>query len=338
MTGTTTKMGNVMKKLLIAAALLLPVAALAQAPAGRGAAPPPSAPGATTRAADGPAVVVSAEQIIQLAQHARATYAATNPKNPNIHETIIAGTPYTLSLEHRVGKANAAQHAGNAELMIVLEGTGVFTVGGAIVNPTTTGANTSGPEIANGTSRNVAKGDMMLVPENTPHQFLPEPGGPLILATVLVPRAGAWAAPAPGGRGAGAPKLFALAADTPPIVAAARTQLPTAARFFSGGTLLSMPPYRVGLELRSPKGVASVHKNNAEFMYVIEGEGIIETGGTMVNPRDTGANIDGDSQAGSTINRMKKGDFIFVPKGVPHLARTDGHFVLATMHVPGGEP
>ena len=31
---------------------------------------------------------------------------------------------------------------------------------------------------------------------------------------------------------------------------------------------------------------------------------------------------------------MKKGDFIFVPKGVPHLARTDGTFVLATLHVP----
>ena len=58
----------------------------------------------------------------------------------------------------------------------------------------------------------------------------------------------------------------------------------------------------------------------------------------MVNPRDTGANIDGDAQTGSTINRMKTGDFIFVPKGVPHLARTDGHFVLATMHVPGGTP
>ena len=104
-------------------------------------------------------------------------------------------------------------------------------------------------------------------------------------------------------------------------------------------TLISLAPYRIGLEVRSAKGIASVHKNNAEFMYVIDGEGIIETGGTVVNPRDTGANIDGDSQAGSTINRMKKGDFIFVPKGVPHLARTEGStFVLATMHVPGGEP
>ena len=114
--------------------------------------------------------------------------------------------------------------------------------------------------------------------------------------------------------------------------------LPTAARFFSGGTLISLPPYRVGLELRSPKGIASVHKNNAEFMWVLEGEGIIETGGTVVNPRETATSIDGDAQTGSTINRMKKGDFIFVPKGVPHLARSDGHFVLATMHVPGDAP
>jgi mannose-6-phosphate isomerase-like protein (cupin superfamily) len=127
-------------------------------------------------------------------------------------------------------------------------------------------------------------------------------------------------------------------ADIAPMVATARTQLPAAARFFAGGTLISLAPYRVGLELRSPKGIASVHKNNAEFMWVLEGEGIIETGGTVVNPRETATSIDGDSQTGSTINRMKKGDFIFVPKGVPHLARSEGTFVLATMHVPGDAP
>ena len=101
---------------------------------------------------------------------------------------------------------------------------------------------------------------------------------------------------------------------------------------------MALPPYRIGLELRSPKGIASVHKNNAEFMWVLEGEGVVETGGTVVNPRDTGANIDGDSISGAAIHRMKQGDFIFVPKGVPHLARSDGHFVLATMHVPGDAP
>ena len=70
-------------------------------------------------------------------------------------------------------------------------------------------------------------------------------------------------------------------------------------------------------------------------MFVLEGEGVIVAGGTVVNPKDLGANIDGDAIEGGTDIRMKKGDFIFVPKGVPHLAKSDGAFVLATLHVSG---
>jgi quercetin dioxygenase-like cupin family protein len=87
------------------------------------------------------------------------------------------------------------------------------------------------------------------------------------------------------------------------------------------------------LEYRSAKGIASVHKNDGEFMYVISGEGNIPTGGTVTNPKDTGANIDGDEMVGATDNKMKAGDFIFVPKGLPHKAVTDGTFVLMTLHV-----
>jgi len=350
-----------MKKLLLAATFLLPAAiALAQAPApapaapaaaaapaaGRGAAAQPTGPIATTRASDGQAVVVTSEQIVDgqgsLAQRLRQSYNAAQTKNPNTRQIVIEGTPYQLGLEYRVGKANASVHPGHAELMVVIEGSGVYTSGGTLVNAGTlsSGALPSivGSDIAGGTERQVNKGDFFIVPENTPHMLLPDPGGPLIMATVHVPRAGSWATPAAGGRGNAQPKLFQMHADIAPMIAAARSQLPTAPRFFAGGTLLSLPPYRVGMELRSAKGIASVHKNNAEFMWVLEGEGIIETGGTVINPRETATSIDGDSQEGSTINRMKKGDFIFVPKGVPHLARSEGTFVLATMHVPGDAP
>jgi mannose-6-phosphate isomerase-like protein (cupin superfamily) len=251
---------------------------------------------------------------------------------------ILEGTPYTLNLEYRIGKAPAGIHPHHAELMVVLEGGATITTGGTLVNGRPRDEITiTATDIANGEGRKIAKGDIIVVPDGTAHMLTPDAGGPLVIATVYMPRAGSWAAPAAGGRG-GQPKLFAHTAEMPAIIAGARQQLPTAARFFAGGPLISLPPYRVGLELRSPKGIASVHKNNAEFMWVLEGEGVIETGGTVVNPRDIGANIDGDAMTGATFNRMKKGDFILVPKGVPHLARSDGHFVLATMHVPGDTP
>jgi len=165
------------------------------------------------------------------------------------------------------------------------------------------------------------------VPENTPHIILPE-GGVLQVASMLIPHT---AQPA-GGRG-GAPKLITHAADLPAMIAKAKAAVPASARFFGGDTLLSYGGIRVGLEYRSPKGIASVHKNDGEFMYVITGEGHIPSGGTVVNPKDTGANIDGDAMTGDTDNVMKTGDFIFVPKGLPHAAVSDGEFVLATLHV-----
>src|SRR5690606_14622469 len=112
-------------------------------------------------------------------------------------------------------------------LMIVIEGSGVYTYGGALVNagaPSTSGViSVVGSDIKNGESRNINKGDFFIVPENTPHMLTPDPGGPLLVATVHVPRTGNWAAPtaapAAGGRGAAAPKYAQLAADIPPMVA-----------------------------------------------------------------------------------------------------------------------
>lgn len=295
-----------MKKTLLAAALLLPVMASAQTPA--------------------PAIVVLGDQMRAIMAKAAADQAAT--PTPNQHETIIAAPPYTLSLERRVGKAPAALHPAHAELLIVLDGAGTLTTGGTLVNPgAPAGTNIPGTDVAGGTAQPIAKGDFILVPENTPHIIAPE-GGVLQVASMLIPHS---AAPA-GGRG-GAPKLVTHASEIPAMIEKAKAALPGAARFFSGDVLLSLPPIRSGLEYRSARGIASVHKNDGEFMFVIRGAGNIPTGGTVTNPKDTGANIDGDELVGATDHFMKAGDFIFVPKGLPHKAVTDGEFVLMTLHV-----
>jgi len=270
-------------------------------------------------------VVVSAEQVEQIRQSARAAQAG----KPSISQPIIAALPYALNLEHRTAKAPASQHPVEAEIIMVLDGAGTITTGGALVNAVTAAnGNISGSDIANGTPRQVVKGDMLMVPQNTAHMMVPD--GVLVLATLHLPRTGE-PVPAPG-RSA-VVKLVNLAADLPAMTQKARAAVATSPRFFGGDTILSLPPYRMGLEYRSPKGIASVHKNDGEFMLVLEGDGVIVAGGTVVNPKDTGANIDGDAIEGGTDIRMKKGDFIFVPKGVPHLAKSDGAFVLATLHV-----
>jgi mannose-6-phosphate isomerase-like protein (cupin superfamily) len=286
-----------MKRLAALCLMALPTAAIAQTPA--------------------PATVVTAAQVQALS----AAAAAAQAGQPNSHKPIIAAPGYTLNLEHRVARAPAAVHPADAEWMIVLDGAGTLTTGGKVAPAS------GGDTIEGGQGRHIVKGDMILVPENTPHMLAPDSGAVLVLATLHVPHHGA----APG-RG-GPPKLFNAAADLPAMMAKAKAAAATSPRFFGGATLLNLPPLRVGLEYRSPKGIASVHKHQGEFMVVIAGEGHIPTGGTVTNPKDTGANIDGDDMVGATDHLMKAGDFIFVPAGLPHKAVSDGEFVLATLHV-----
>jgi mannose-6-phosphate isomerase-like protein (cupin superfamily) len=282
---------------------------------------------ASAASAQSAAIMVSAQQVEQIRQSARAAQAG----KPSASKPIIAG-PYELGLEYRTGKTGASVHTGEAELIFVLDGAGTVTTGGALVNATTpANGNISGSDITGGTPQHAVKGDMLIVPQGTAHMMVPDAGGVLVMATLHLPRTGE---PAPvAGRTPATPKLVNLAVDLPAMIEKAKAAAAISPRFFGGDTLLSLPPYRVGLEYRTAKGIASVHKNDGEFMLVLEGEGVIVSGGTVVNPKDLGANIDGDAIAGGTDIRMKKGDWIFVPKGLPHLARTDGTFVLVTLHV-----
>jgi mannose-6-phosphate isomerase-like protein (cupin superfamily) len=261
-----------------------------------------------------PATIVSAAQVQALSAKA----AAAQGGHPLSQQSIIAADGHALNLERRVGKASAAVHPDDAEIMIVLDGAATLTTGGTLIE----GAMA---RIDGGVSQHVGKGDFILVPENTPHLLLPDSGA-LVLAIMTIPHAAA-----PAGRGA--PKLVTHAAELPAMIAKAKAAAPASARFFAGDTLLALGNIRAGLEYRSPKGIASVHKNDGEFMFVISGEGNIPTGGTVTNPKDTGANIDGDEMVGSTDHIMKTGDFIYVPKGLPHKAISDGEFVLMTLHV-----
>ena len=272
--------------------------------------------------------IVTAEQVEQIRQAARTAQA---PSAPAISRPIIAA-PYALNLEHRTGKAPASLHGTEAEIIIVLDGAGTITTGGNLVDAVNgTNGNASGKDITGGTAQHLVKGDMLMVPQGTAHMMVPDAGAPFVLATLHLPRTGE---PAPvAGRAPAAPKLLNRAADLPAMTEKAKAAAAISPRFFGGDTILSLAPYRVGLEYRTSKGIASVHKNDGEFMLVLEGEGVIVAGGTVVNPKDLGANIDGDAITGGSDIHMKKGDWIFVPKGLPHLARTDGTFVLATLHV-----
>jgi mannose-6-phosphate isomerase-like protein (cupin superfamily) len=103
-------------------------------------------------------------------------------------EPILLLAPYRAQLEYRPGNAPAAVHTEDAELMVVLQGAGNIITGGKLVDGKQVNAyNMSGPSIAGGQDHNVVKGDMILIPPNTPHQVMPSGGAPIVLMTMHVP-------------------------------------------------------------------------------------------------------------------------------------------------------
>jgi mannose-6-phosphate isomerase-like protein (cupin superfamily) len=107
---------------------------------------------------------------------------------PLVAEPILSLAPYRAQLEYRPGKAPAALHEKDAELMVVLDGTGDIVTGGKLADEKRTNANNlSGSSITGGNSQAVVKGDMLIVPANTPHQVIPTGGAPIVLMTLHVP-------------------------------------------------------------------------------------------------------------------------------------------------------
>jgi mannose-6-phosphate isomerase-like protein (cupin superfamily) len=89
-----------------------------------------------------------------------------------VAQPILQLAPYNVSLEYRAAVANAAVHEKEAELFFVVDGAATMVTGGKLTGETRTNAeNLSGTGIEGGVSRHIAKGDFIMVPENTPHWF-----------------------------------------------------------------------------------------------------------------------------------------------------------------------
>lgn len=107
---------------------------------------------------------------------------------PMVAERILQLAPYNANLEYRASVGPAAIHEKEAEVFYVIDGTATMVTGGKLADEKRTNPeNLSGTGIEGGESRPVAKGDFIIVPENTPHWFS-KIDGVLVLMTLHVPR------------------------------------------------------------------------------------------------------------------------------------------------------
>ena len=150
------------KRFLAACVLtLLPMTslstALAQAPQ-RGQNPAPARPAATRGA---PATYVTAEDLaaaMKKAIEARGTDQASAP--------VSSSDQWLINIVRRGKAAGAIAHTLGTELHYITEGAGTLVTGGKILRPEGGTATIEG-----GVSRRVKVGDVVLIPENTPHWY-----------------------------------------------------------------------------------------------------------------------------------------------------------------------
>ena len=116
--------------------------------------PPPAAPSK-------PAIYVSGADIAAVLQKAGAGGSGMNASN------VTNSDHYRINVIRRTQAAGAIVHRPGTELHYILEGSGTLVTGGTVNRPAGGGTST----IDGGVTRRVVKGDAILVPEGTPHQY-----------------------------------------------------------------------------------------------------------------------------------------------------------------------
>lgn len=96
------------------------------------------------------------------------------------------GRNYMVHASRREKPGQAEVHTRDADLIYVLQGTATFVTGGEMVAGKETAADEfRGDSIRNGQMRQIAKGDVIVVPSGVPHQFV-EVSNPLLYYVVKV--------------------------------------------------------------------------------------------------------------------------------------------------------
>jgi mannose-6-phosphate isomerase-like protein (cupin superfamily) len=117
----------------------------------------------------------SADQVQALIAKARAM-----PPQAVISLPVVSTGPQKVGLDYRTGPGVASAHKGQDELLYVVQGSGTILLGGTVTGPET---------LSGATPRHLAKGDVLFIPMDTPHQLTPDAGQAWALLAFHVTRA-----------------------------------------------------------------------------------------------------------------------------------------------------
>lgn len=93
------------------------------------------------------------------------------------------------------------------------------------------------------------------------------------------------------------------------------------------------------IEIWKKPGRPAVHPAQAEYAIVLEGSGVLVSGGVMADPQVKNANlVEGSRIEGGVTRPLGPGDVILVPAGAPHwFGITGERLVLLGIKLPSGK-
>ena len=130
-------------------------------------------------------------------------------------------------------------------------------------------------------------------------------------------------------------KLFASSGDVAALIEKAKAEKKEGQAIVLE-PILALAPYKAYLEYRTAAGPAAIHEKEAELIYVIDGKGVLQTGGKIIGEtRQNAENLSGTGIEGGAPTSLAKGDFAIIPQNTPHKTDTvDGPLILMSLHVP----
>jgi mannose-6-phosphate isomerase-like protein (cupin superfamily) len=233
-----------------------------------------------------------------------ATKLKAVPVPDLVDAPVGKGDKYQANVVHRTKPQGAIAHAAGTEIHSILEGSATLVTGGTIVRSADGGRGAA--TIKDGQVWHVTKGDVILVPPQTPHWYKEIEG----TVTYLETRFDVGAEP-------GGPAIALMSADAERKLAE-RAAAPNVGLMFSAPVARG-DHYQSNIVRRTKAQGVGAHNGWTEIHHILQGGGTFVTGGTVVGGASS---AQGGTIQGGVSRTVSAGDVVLIPAGMPHWYKT----------------
>ena len=246
------------------------------------------------------------------------TLDKTKAVNETLSPALATFNPnHRAILFHRDAASFGEIHEQVSDFAMVKSGSGSAVIGGKVVNPKVDSpGEIRGSGIEGGTKIKFSQGDVLFIPANMPHQFVPDPGKAMSVF-VFKPQ---------GMLPHDQPANFVLwtAAQLDDLDKKLATKLDETkganeTLAANGDTNKVLDNRRALLFHRKGSGPGEIHEKVADFAYVRSGSGSLLLGGKLTAGKaQGGGEVRGSGVEGGTQVKLAAGDVVYVPANLPH--------------------